>query len=458
MAQIKYLSLEGLGVLVEQIKAGDAAALKAAKDYVGAIPADAGQSTVIEYLMAEIAKAQEAATFDGKASSVTIDDTNGYYTATTVEGALAEVKKIADDNASDLTTIKGTGEGSIKKALADAKAYTDEEIGELKIGETEYATVKAYVDAKNSATVKAMEDADEALDTAVKAAQKAADDAQADVDALETLVGELPTGEDAPTTVVGYIKSVEDKVTGDAGQIAEDLAAEITRAKAAEKANADAIVAHAEKIDAVVETLVGDDTNKSVRTIANEEIAAQLIPESAKESLDTLKEIADWIQKHPEDAAAMNKAIEDLGTLVGILPEGITATTVVGYVAELVAAEETRATGVEAGLDERLEAVEEVLGEGGGVDERITAAIEALDAEKSQEAGADGLALSITEVDGKITSISGSIAANTYDAYGDAQAKMEALQGDTTSTVADVEAKVDAIGTIAEAEITALFE
>lgn len=41
-----------------------------------------------------------------------------------------------------------------------------------------------------------------------------------------------------------------------------------------------------------------------------------------------------------------------------------------------------------------------------------------LDATASQTAGADGLALSITEVDGKITAISGSIAANTYDAHG----------------------------------------
>jgi len=41
-----------------------------------------------------------------------------------------------------------------------------------------------------------------------------------------------------------------------------------------------------------------------------------------------------------------------------------------------------------------------------------------LDAQVSQAAGTDGLALSITEVDGKITAISGSIAANTYDAYG----------------------------------------
>ena len=58
--------------------------------------------------------------------------------------------------------------------------------------------------------------------------------------------------------------------------------------------------------------------------------------------------------------------------------------------------------------------------------------IAALDASESQAAGADGLALSITEVDGVITDISGSIAANTYDAYGDAaQALADAIGSST---------------------------
>lgn len=67
-------------------------------------------------------------------------------------------------------------------------------------------------------------------------------------------------------------------------------------------------------IDAKVTTLVGSDANKSVRTIANEELAAQLIPAGAKESLDTLQEIAAWIQNHPDDASAMNAAISALQT------------------------------------------------------------------------------------------------------------------------------------------------
>lgn len=65
-----------------------------------------------------------------------------------------------------------------------------------------------------------------------------------------------------------------------------------------------------------VSTLIGSDAGKSVRTIANEELAAQLIPEGAQESLDTLTEIANWIQEHPDDASAMNTAITKLNSIV----------------------------------------------------------------------------------------------------------------------------------------------
>lgn len=128
--------------------------------------------------------------------------------------------------------------------------------------------------------------------------------------------------------------------------------------------NADAIEAHKTAIDGKVTTLVGTDTDKSVRTIANEELAAQLIPENAKESLNTLQEIASWIQNHPDNASAINQAITALQTLVGTIPEDATATDIVNYIKELVDTEKTRTTGVESGLDTRLSAVETKVGEG----------------------------------------------------------------------------------------------
>lgn len=113
-----------------------------------------------------------------------------------------------------------------------------------------------------------------------------------------------------------------------------------------------------ESLDSKVTTLIGEDANKSVRKIANEELTTQLIPESAKESLDTLQEIAAWIQSHPDDAAAMNKAIEALQSLIGSFPQETVATTIVEYIAELVGKEESRAKGIESGLEERIAPLE----------------------------------------------------------------------------------------------------
>ena len=82
-----------------------------------------------------------------------------------------------------------------------------------------------------------------------------------------------------------------------------------------------------------VTALVGTDAGKSVRTIANEELAAQLIPEGAQEALNTLTEIAAWIQNHPGDAAAMNAAITALQNKVDTGDQTVSA-----YVAAAIAA------------------------------------------------------------------------------------------------------------------------
>lgn len=96
-------------------------------------------------------------------------------------------------------------------------------------------------------------------------------------------------------------------------------------------------------------TLIGDDTGKSVRTIANEELVKQLIPENAKESLNELREIADWIQSHPDEAATMNSNISELQTKTATLETNLTAET-------------TRATTAEQGLSDRITDLESKIG------------------------------------------------------------------------------------------------
>ena len=254
--------------------------------------------------------------------------------------------------------------------LATAKGYADTKVSELADGQVksnkDAIAVLNGADTVEGSVAKSIKDLKTTLDADIATAKASGDNAQADVDDLEAKVGDVTEGK----TVVQMIEDAKTAATYDD-----------TEVRGLIQDNADAIEAHKTAVDAKVTTLVGDDANKSVRTIANEELAAQLIPEGAKESLDTLQEIAAWIQSHPDDASAMNQAITALQTLVGTIPEGATATDIVNYIKELVDAEKTRATGAESGLDTRLSAVETLVGEGGSVDDKIaTAKQEAIDA------------------------------------------------------------------------------
>lgn len=171
--------------------------------------------------------------------------------------------------------------GATYTTAADVDEKIASKIGDLKLGEETFNTIKDYVDKKTDGI--ATDAALETLTGRVTAAEGA-------IDALEDKVGAIPEGKN-------LVEMVDDAKS---------------------------------KID----TLIGSDANKSVRDIANEELASQLIPENAKESLDTLAEIAAWIQAHPDDASAMNKAIDDLTKLVGSLPEDADSSTVTAYIKE----------------------------------------------------------------------------------------------------------------------------
>ena len=59
-----------------------------------------------------------------------------------------------------------------------------------------------------------------------------------------------------------------------------------------------------------VDTLVGEDADKSVRDITVDVLTETLVSETATEAYDTLAEMSAWIKSHPEDATAMNTAIQ----------------------------------------------------------------------------------------------------------------------------------------------------
>ncbi|MBP0984959.1 MAG: hypothetical protein J6A19_14660 [Oscillospiraceae bacterium] len=139
------------------------------------------------------------------------------------------------------------------------------------------------------------------------------------------------------------------KVTTDASALADRVAAVEGKASANETA---------------IGVLNGDETTAgSVKKAVADGIAK--IVADAPESLDTLKEISDWISSHSNDAAAMNSAIQTnssaitaLQTLIGTLPSGISATDVVGYIQEAVAAAKTYADNLDTAMDARVDVLE----------------------------------------------------------------------------------------------------
>ena len=227
--------------------------------------------------------------------------------------------KTRDDNISNLSTL--VGEESVSSQI-DSKINTLD------------ATVEtAAIPEKQDGIHVKITEVDGKL-TAVEAEIEVSNEINAAKSALEAKIGTVADGE----TLAGLIAD-----------------------------NTTAIEDHKAAVDAKVTTLIGSDVNKSVRTIANEELAAQLIPSNAAESLDTLQEIAAWIQNHPGDASAMNAAIKALQAKLvlgktGTEENATEYATVKAYVEAVKKELATNATGLEGRVKANEDAIATING------------------------------------------------------------------------------------------------
>lgn len=180
---------------------------------------------------------------------------------------------------------------------------------------------------------------------AAAAAQKTADD-------LADLVGNIPTDENGDAiaaTVIAYVDKKTEGIATDAAlaelqatvntingdylkdadktELSNAIAAEVERATAAEQANADAIAA----VDTALKLAVDNNT----------------------EGMDSIKELATWINEHGNDAAGYARAIAALEakTVLGTDTDGEEYATVKAYVEAIEAATKSYADGLASNYD-----------------------------------------------------------------------------------------------------------
>lgn len=325
--------------------------------------------------------------------------------ATAESNAKAYAKEYADGLATNYDAS-----GSAAQALVDAKAYTDAEITEWVGTKTVGTQISEAItgldlantyDAKGAAaavdgklTAHATE-ADGKYETKTDAAGKLTEakgytdtevaKVQGEVDALETYVGTF-TASEGVDTVVKYIDAKTANIASD-----ETVGAIDNRVKAIEddylkKADKDELAGDIKDIsDLVGTTAVATQIENAVKA---EKERAEGIESGLRTDVDAIKGDylkaadkealqgqIDLIMNNPDTEKVINSIseftqyIEDHGEIAEGLRVDINKNK------DDIAAEVTRATGVEGGLDTRLKAVEAAVGESGSVADDIADAL-----------------------------------------------------------------------------------
>ena len=82
-----------------------------------------------------------------------------------------------------------------------------------------------------------------------------------------------------------------------------------------------------QELDGILDTLVGADTDKSVRAIAIEVLVEQLLADGNTENFETLQQLAAWLADHPEEAAEMNLAIQQNSAAISSIQDSVNKNT-----------------------------------------------------------------------------------------------------------------------------------
>ena len=362
--------------------------------------------------------------------------------------------------------LQGTLDQYNQLAVKDANTfyYVDNKdlyLGEIKLSSNSESAVAALqsaltvlngADSVNGSVAHQIKTAIDALKAGeIKNAQDAANAAQTDVDALETLVGTIPAGSKA-TTVVDYAKEVANAASDSATGVAADLADYKKKNDAAVAAAAKAAAdekTRAQGVEAGLQTSI-NGINTKIGTVAEGQTVMGIIQAnqtadrkytddkiSALGSVLNFKGTKATIAELPADGkvgdvwhvtaksaeyvcTAVGNHWEELGSVIDLSAyETITdaETKIATAKSEAIAAAKSYTNEKNTAMDTRVQALEAAVGEGGNVETQITNAIKALDSTAQNAADAE-VHVSVTQTDGKLTAVSATVKANTFDAHG----------------------------------------
>lgn len=437
---------------VEEALAGKEAAGEAAK-------AEAAAKAYADGLAGNYDAKGAAATAESNAKAYAKEYADGLAGNYDAKGdaaqALADAKQYTDDEIAEWVGDKNVGT-QISEAITGldlANTYAAKSHKHVKADITDFAHTheiaevnglqdaldgkQAAGDYATKAEAQAMADG---KDAAIKAAKDAADAAQADVDALELYVGTIPETAEA-TNIVAY---VQEKTAGIATDTAlEELTGRVAAAegaidaieadylKAADKEELQGAIdaleglvgenSVSEQISAVTDPLAArvkaveddylkaaDKTELEGKITANANAIELLTNGVSAEEVDGVNDLIQYVKDHGTEVTGMKADIKANADAIDAIEADYLKAADKTELEGKITAEETRAKGVEGGLETRLQAVESAVGETGSVstaiEEAVTESKDYTDAElkKLAEGAVADNAAAIEALEGKV--------------------------------------------------------